>query len=166
MGMFFHKSLYYFNYNLFYTVLHPCHKVMYFHKVGWSQDWIDTAHNIVQMEYKSKYKSRIIERDEENDIEEIAPPISVHFCVNLSPCMSTDIELKQYLRYTPNAHYSYRKSRWAWSLSFDRSWGYRWCFNVVLMWWNEQHAMYPRLLRMALDYLSIPGAWIFLLVAF
>ncbi len=97
MGMFFQKLLCYFNSNLFYTVLHPCHKLMYFCKVGWSQDWIDLAHDIVQMEYKYKYKSRIIERDEENEVEEIAPPILVHFCVNLLPHMSTDIELEQYL---------------------------------------------------------------------
>jgi len=27
----------------------------------------------------------------------------------------------------------------------------------VLMWWHEHHTMYPTLLRMALDYLTIPG---------
>lgn len=27
----------------------------------------------------------------------------------------------------------------------------------VLLWWNEHKSMYPRLSRMALDYLSIPG---------
>jgi hypothetical protein len=28
----------------------------------------------------------------------------------------------------------------------------------VLMWWFERRHIYPRLSRMALDYLSIPGA--------
>ena len=27
----------------------------------------------------------------------------------------------------------------------------------VLIWWHERKAMYPRLSRMALDYLTIPG---------
>ena len=27
----------------------------------------------------------------------------------------------------------------------------------VLLWWNDRKASYPRLSRMALDYLSIPG---------
>lgn len=27
----------------------------------------------------------------------------------------------------------------------------------VLLWWSERRAMYPRLSRMALDYLTIPG---------
>jgi hypothetical protein len=27
----------------------------------------------------------------------------------------------------------------------------------VLLWWHEHASMYPRLSRMALDYLSIPG---------
>lgn len=33
--------------------------------------------------------------------------------------------------------------------------------NVVdaLAWWNDKHDIYPRLLRMALDYLSIPGEY-------
>jgi hypothetical protein len=27
----------------------------------------------------------------------------------------------------------------------------------VLLWWHERKSMYPRLSRMALDYLTIPG---------
>jgi hypothetical protein len=27
------------------------------------------------------------------------------------------------------------------------------------MWWFEKRYLYPQLSRMALDYLSIPGAW-------
>jgi hypothetical protein len=29
----------------------------------------------------------------------------------------------------------------------------------VLAWWYERRAIYPRLHRMALDYLTIPGVW-------
>jgi hypothetical protein len=29
----------------------------------------------------------------------------------------------------------------------------------VLIWWYERRGMYPRLHRMALDYLTIPGMW-------
>ena len=29
----------------------------------------------------------------------------------------------------------------------------------VLVWWYERRAVYPRLHRMALDYLTIPGVW-------
>ena len=29
----------------------------------------------------------------------------------------------------------------------------------VLAWWYERRAVYPRLHRMALDYLTIPGVW-------
>jgi hypothetical protein len=31
----------------------------------------------------------------------------------------------------------------------------------VLMWWTERKTMYPNLSRMALDYLSIPGQYIY-----
>jgi hypothetical protein len=33
----------------------------------------------------------------------------------------------------------------------------------VLMWWTERKSMYPRLSRMALDYLSIPGELIYII---
>ena len=36
----------------------------------------------------------------------------------------------------------------------------------VLLWWNERKSMYPRLSRMALDYLSIPGESITTFYAF
>lgn len=58
-----------FHLNLFYTVLHSHHKLLYFRKMGWSQDWIDTTYEIIQTEYKCKYKTRIVERDEENEVE-------------------------------------------------------------------------------------------------
>ena len=33
----------------------------------------------------------------------------------------------------------------------------------VLKWWQRQEATYPHLSRMALDYLTIPGAYFFLI---
>ncbi|TFK47876.1 hypothetical protein OE88DRAFT_1606907, partial [Heliocybe sulcata] len=32
-------------------VLHPRHKLSYFKRAGWQQDWIDTAESIVREEY-------------------------------------------------------------------------------------------------------------------
>lgn len=31
-----------------------------------------------------------------------------------------------------------------------------------MLWWYSHRALYPRLSRMALDYLSIPGTYIFI----
>ena len=35
-----------------------------------------------------------------------------------------------------------------------------------LVWWKERRATFPRLSRMACDYLSIPGEYLFLLYLF
>ncbi len=60
-----------------FPVLHPCHKLAYFCKVSWSPTWINMAHEIVQAEYEHKYKNMLIEREEENKVEEVPPSVSV-----------------------------------------------------------------------------------------
>ena len=34
------------------TVLHPRHKLLYFHCVGWASDWIDVAEKLVHDEFE------------------------------------------------------------------------------------------------------------------
>ena len=36
-------------------VLHPRHKLRYFKKAGWEDDWIDTAQDIVRTEFDQTY---------------------------------------------------------------------------------------------------------------
>ena len=51
---------YYFLTTLFWLarllVLHPCHKLDYFKKAKWDNEWINTARQIVQDEFKCSYK--------------------------------------------------------------------------------------------------------------
>jgi hypothetical protein len=37
-------------------VLHPHHKLKYFEKANWEQDWIDTARELVRDEFERSYK--------------------------------------------------------------------------------------------------------------
>ena len=39
-----------------YLVLHPKHKLRYFEKQNWEENWIKTAEEIVQEEFKQNYK--------------------------------------------------------------------------------------------------------------
>jgi len=48
MGIVFHQYLFKITHNL--TVLHPHHKLQYFEKVGWEDNWIKAAQDIVQAE--------------------------------------------------------------------------------------------------------------------
>jgi hypothetical protein len=50
------------------TVLHPRHKLEYFRKAAWSEEWIEVAKTIVRNEYEHTYK--VAERDLE--VEEVA----------------------------------------------------------------------------------------------
>lgn len=36
-------------------MLHPSHKLEYFKEHGWSEEWVDTAKEITQDEFKRKY---------------------------------------------------------------------------------------------------------------
>ena len=40
---------------VFYTVLHPRHKLHYFKKAGWEEAWIETSRDIVRAEFDQTY---------------------------------------------------------------------------------------------------------------
>lgn len=42
---------------LYSTVLHPRHKLNYFLKAKWESEWINTAQELVQDEFRRNYKS-------------------------------------------------------------------------------------------------------------
>ncbi len=39
------------------VVLHPHHKLQYFKDIGWQDDWIETARDIMRAEFERKYLS-------------------------------------------------------------------------------------------------------------
>ena len=50
----FHSSFIY-ALQVFFTVLHPCHKLQYFEKAGWEESWIKTSRDIVCTEFDEIY---------------------------------------------------------------------------------------------------------------
>jgi len=56
---------------VFLTVLHPRHKLQYFEKAGWKENWIQTSRDIVRTEFDQTYAFMDVE--EQSD----APPPSV-----------------------------------------------------------------------------------------
>ena len=142
-----------------FLVLHPRHKLQYFKNAGWEQDWIDTAKGIVRSVFDRSYAPRSsdrieVDKPESAQARKVRP---VTLCPGkrpLVPQQSRNIfddlpslnapnpdnlgdELDRYLN-TDQEHTA-----------------------DVLMWWYDHSAAFPRLSRMALDYLSIPGTHAF-----
>ncbi|GLB43472.1 putative protein dimerization activity [Lyophyllum shimeji] len=134
-------------------VLHPRHKLEYFERAGWKQDWIKTAHTLVRDVYNRSYANRDISkaktgRDDESssdaDVEivaqptkqpKVAPKNMFDDLFELKPSAANPVidELNLYLS-TPAEN-----------------------VGDAIQWWYEKRLVYPRLSRMALDYLSIPA---------
>jgi hypothetical protein len=51
----------------FSLVVHPRHKLAYFAKAGWEDDWIDTAHNIIRAEFDRSYAKPQEQNDERDN---------------------------------------------------------------------------------------------------
>ena len=52
------------------AVLHPHHKLDYFKKAGWEEEWIITAKEIVRDEFERSYMAPVIEDDEPSASED------------------------------------------------------------------------------------------------
>jgi hypothetical protein len=125
----------------FIVVLHPRHKLKYFKHADWEPEWIVAAKDIVRAEFDRSYAAQPenVEEDKDKDKDvEMRGMCSSNIFDNL-PALSAPRtrelrdELDGYLSIDPEH------------------------IVDVLMWWTEKKSMYPRLSRMALDYLSIPG---------
>ena len=58
------------------TVLHPHHKLQYFEKAGWEEDWIKTSCEIVRTEFDQTYAFMDVE---EHSVPPPAPSVSLFF---------------------------------------------------------------------------------------
>ena len=141
------------NYNS--LVLHPCHKLHYFKKARWEDDWINTAQDIVQTDQTYAFMDIDIPETETCSTvvsfflstllfvtDSFDDPPSTSSSENIFdnlPALSappkTDLcdKLDCYLSTDPE-HVTH-----------------------ALTWWHKNRCVYPCLHHMALDYLTIPG---------
>ncbi|KXN92375.1 hypothetical protein AN958_08094 [Leucoagaricus sp. SymC.cos] len=125
----------------FTPVLHPQHKLDYFHQAGWKLEWISMARSLVKETFEHSYKvfsaaDESLTEDLDMHSESKAENLKNIFDCLLSlkkPSKSKAIcdELQLYLSTPPES-----------SLK-------------PLQWWHEKRKVYPQLHCMALDYLSI-----------
>jgi len=118
-------------------VLHPGMKLDYFRNQKWEDEWIAEAEHLVREEYAAKYEKVAGSNEELNAPKKNLPTkIDDDFTSfgNLSVTTSPrPNEIQEYLSHPVE--------------------------NVkdALKWWVENKYVYPKLHRMALDYLSIPA---------
>ena len=70
MGGFLGSSFYFIFIQISTTVLHPRHKLQYFEKAGWEEDWSKTSREIVRTEFDQTYAFMDVEEDS------VPPPAS------------------------------------------------------------------------------------------
>ena len=66
MSNLFPISFLYMQANKQHIVLHPSHKLEYFKSAGWSEEWRETAVEIVRNEFERSYAHYQVENDDEN----------------------------------------------------------------------------------------------------
>lgn len=127
-----------------YAVLHPRHKVAYFQRAGWTEDWITTAKEIVRNEFDRNYRFRddVLATDATDTNERITASSAT--TTNLFDDIAafrtpadgsgTVDELTRYLSAAPEDVKN----------------------EDILNWWYSQKHIYPHLYRMALDYHTVP----------
>ena len=65
-------------------VLHPRHKLPYFRSAGWELQWIETAREIIELEYERNYQNldvtedpdTVAEREKRKKVRRTAPFLS------------------------------------------------------------------------------------------
>jgi hypothetical protein len=126
--------------------------LQYFVNAGWERDWIKEAGDMIRGEFDHSYSSQ--------PVVEVVPPPPVD---QVSPINQTLYSHSIYCHFQPGNIFDNLPSLAAPVAAELRDELDRYLstdpehVEDVLMWWTERRAMYPRLSRMALDYLSIPG---------
>ena len=123
-------------------VLHLGMKLEYFRNHEWESEWIERAESLVREEYSANYEkatddSNTVPVNRSNGKDDDGFQSFGHLSVTTGPRAS---EIHDYL-----------------ALPVDN-------IKDPLKWWTDNKHAYPNLHRMALDYLSIPGESLYLLL--
>ncbi len=129
----------------------------------WRHDWITNARNIIRTEYEKRYANRFSRARHNSGFDKSSTedaPVNENVChwhariqlvSNTGPHSQPDMNIFEALEHENivDDEVSDELTRY---LSTDPE-----RVKDALEWWNDRRASFPNLLRMALDYLSIPG---------
>jgi hAT family C-terminal dimerisation region len=144
--------------------LHPKHKLRYFEKQNWEDDWVKTVEEIVREEFKRNYEEyRVLNKKSSQSLKR---KVGIHIYYYFF------IILRIFQSHTDDSDVSETSSSSsddeAFADELDRYLSSRRIKKVddPIGWWHENQESYPRLSRMAKDYLTIPGQYPFFFVEF
>lgn len=129
-----------------FLVLHPQLKLKYFQQNGWLKGWVNTALNIVKNEF-AKYNTAM------------ETPSKVHLSIQGAMSSNslfsqastpTDDDITDFLDIPIDGIQELNELDEYLSQPLER-------VHDPIAWWWDHRMVYPRLLRMAFDFLSIPG---------
>ncbi|KAJ2911793.1 hypothetical protein MD484_g8620, partial [Candolleomyces efflorescens] len=128
-------------------ILHPSYKLKYFKKAGWSDTWQATAEEIVREEFKRVYAEFKLQ-SQASRITNLLKPKKRASSLSDSDNMFTPLSSDD-----PSSEEEDVLSE------LDRYLATKTVKGVEdpLAWWYENRGSYPRLWRMARDYLTIPA---------
>ena len=142
------------------VVLHPHHKLEYFKKAAWPASWCSTAKDLVRTTYELSYANRTDLIDASSSEDESGKDNMV----------STQIYRRNMLLMLAKPSDEEDKNIFDNLPSLTKPQTSRFCDELAvyllapieeaedpILWWSEHRAVYPQLLHMALDYLTIPG---------
>jgi hypothetical protein len=87
-------------------VLHPCHKLHYFKKAGWEDDWIDTTRDIVCTEFDQTYAFMDIDVPETETHSAVVSSFYLPCCPSLTCLMISPHRLHPRTSLTICQHFS------------------------------------------------------------
>jgi hypothetical protein len=142
------------------TVLHPRHKLEYFKKAAWPASWCSTAKDLVRNTYELSYANRTDLIDASSSEDESGKDNTVstqiyrrNMLLTLAkPSDEEDKNIFDNLLSLAKPQTSHFRDELAVYLLAPIEEA-----DDPILWWSEHRAIYPRLSRMALDYLTIPG---------
>ena len=143
-------------YNYIYLVLHPKHKLKYFEKQNWDEDWIKTAEDIVREEFRRNYEE-YIPRKLAKASQPSKKKVSIHIVIILFFVSRSFQSRNDDTDDSESSSSSSEEEEFVEELDRYLSSGRIKGVKDPLKWWHDNQGSYLRLSRMAKDYLSIPG---------
>ena len=136
-------------------VMHPAHKLQYFKNAEWENDWISVAEELVKQEFTDNYAT-LQGDDTASDAGDapVSPKVRPLIC-------SFKYILTTLIQASKNMFDNILSAKSTVPAGVDEFTSYleEKVENVgdPIAWWLTQRNRYPRLSKMALDYLLIPG---------
>lgn len=147
-------------------VLHPAHKLKYFSKQGWNQEWIDTAEEITRDEFIRNYAAYVVPKNRKassslpsNKVSPLRYLVIIYYSqwdsfyqqkVESDDSSIEDVQIVDSDSSTDEEGFITELDNYLKSPRVKN-------VKDPLNWWYENRGLYPRLSRMARDFLMIPG---------